>query len=100
MTVKLSDVKAAQPDWFSLKNKRLFGDVSYRVLKGKVSGKPFLVRATYAWTDMFGQPKRLHYRVNPLRDDLTVGPLVDGSQHPPTGQFRDIDAVKDWLAGQ
>lgn len=86
----LTQVKAAQPEWFSRKNKRFFGDVSYRVLHGKRSGTPYLVRSTYAWTDMFGQPKRLHYRLNPIKPDLDIGMLIDQ-------QFRDLDAVKAWL---
>ncbi len=88
--VTLIDVRKAQPEWFTLENKRFFNDVSYQVLTGKVSGKPFLVRSTYAWTDMFGAPRRLHYRINPLDDNLKIRPLV------PT-EFRDLDAVKEWL---
>lgn len=91
MTTTLTDIRQAQPGWFSRSNKRLFGDVSYKVLHGKVSKKPFLVRATYAWTDMFGSPKRLHYRVNTINDDRHIGNLVDKT-------FSDMDDVKDWLA--
>ncbi len=47
--ITLSDVKEAQPHWFTPENKRFFNDVSYKVLHGKASHKPFLVRATYAW---------------------------------------------------
>jgi hypothetical protein len=86
----LSDVRAAQPEWFSRKNKRFFGDVSYKLLHGKESHKPYLVRATYQWSDMFGQPKTLRYRVNEIREDLTIGSLLDQN-------FRDLDDVKDWL---
>ena len=89
--VTLSDVKEAQPHWFTPENKRFFNDVSYKVLTGKASHKPFLVRATYAWTDMFGSPKRLHYRVNPLDPDtLKIQALIDQT-------FRDLEEVKDWL---
>jgi len=86
----LSQVKAAQPEWFSRKNKRFFGDINYRVLHGKTSGEPFLVRLTNAWTDMFRQPKKRHYRVNGLRDDLTIAPLINDI-------FADLWAVKRWL---
>lgn len=86
----LAQVKDAQPNWFSRKNKRFFNDVSYRVLHGKVSHKPYLVRSTYAWTDMFGQQPQLHYRVNTIKGDLSIGPLVDKS-------FRDLEEVKEWL---
>ena len=88
--VTLSDVKEAQPHWFTPENKRFFNDVSYKVLTGKTSHKPFLVRATYAWTDMFGSPKRLHYRVNPLDDTLKIQALIDQT-------FSDLEEVKDWL---
>ena len=86
----LSDVRAAQPEWFSRKNKRFFGDVSYKVLHSKKTGEPYLVRGTYAWTDMFGSPRRLHYRINPLDDKLDIRPLVDVI-------FADLWEVKRWL---
>jgi hypothetical protein len=86
----MAQVRAANPTWFTPENKRFFNDVSYQVLHGHVSKKPYLVRATYAWTDMFGSPKRLHYRVNPITQTLDIGPLEDE-------EFRDLDAVKDWL---
>lgn len=89
----ISEVRAAQPGWFTRSNKRFFGDVSYKVLHGKVSGKPFLIRLTAQWSDMFGQPKTYRYRVNPLKEDLTIAPLLDV-------EFRDLDDVKDWLKGQ
>lgn len=87
--VTLQQVKAVQPNWFSPENKRFFGDVSYRVLQGG-DGKPYLVRATYQWFDMFRQPKTLWYRVNTINPDLTIGSLVNK-------QFKDINEVKDWL---
>lgn len=90
MTHTLSDVRAAQPGWFSRKNKRFFGDISYRVLHGKVSRKPYLVRSSYTWSDMFGQPRRVSWHINRLNDDLTIGKLVQQS-------FRDLDEVKEWL---
>ncbi len=91
MPITLADVKRAQPKWFTPENKRFFNDVSYRVLHGKASHKPFLVRGTFAWTDMFGKPKRLHYRINPLDPDtIDIRPLVDQ-------EFKDLEEVKDWL---
>ena len=86
----MSDVRAANPNWFSRDNKRFFNDVSYKVLHGKRSRKPYLVRATYQWSDMFGGQKTLRYRLNPIKDDLSIGMLLDK-------QFRDLDDVKDWL---
>jgi len=88
----MTDVRAAQPEWFSRGNKRFFGDVSYKLLHS-ATRKPFLVRGTFAWTDMFNQPKRLHYRVNPLSETLEIQPLIDTI-------FSDMEAVKDWLKTQ
>jgi len=95
--VTLSDVKAAQPEWFSRKNKKFFGDISYRVMKGKKSHQPFLVRQTCGWTDMFDRPKRCHLVVNDIKEDLKIGSLVKTGSMP-FRQFDDLDDVKDWLA--
>lgn len=90
----LSEVRAAQPDWFSRSNKKLFGDKSYSVLHGKISGKPFLVRATEAWTHMFGCKPVLHYRVNPIDPEtLKIQPLI-------VKEFKDRTDVKMWLKTQ
>ncbi len=86
----LSDVKLSQPDWFSRRNKKFFNDINYRVLHGKVSGKPFLVRSTYAWSDAFGQPQRMSWIINPLSDDLKIQSMID--KH-----FGTLDNVKDHL---
>jgi len=83
-------VKAKHPNWFSRENKRFFGDVSYKVLHGKASKAPYLVRSTYAWSDMFGQPAKLHWRVNPLLSDLDIGQLIDQS-------FDTLEDVREWL---
>ena len=86
----LREVRDVQPGWFSRENKRFFNDVSYRVLHGKVSGKPFLVRSTYGWSDMFGQKPRLHWRINQLEIDLSIGDMFDE-------EFRTIEDVKFFL---
>lgn len=84
-------IREANPDWFSRGNKRFFGDVEYRGYYGKATGKAYLVRSTYAWSDMFGEPRRLHYKINNLNQDtLDIGPLIDE-------EFRDIFEVKAWL---
>jgi len=89
--MKLSQVKEAQQDWFSRKNKKFFGDVDYRVLHGKATGNAFLVRSTYRWSDMFGQDKKLVWKINELdQDTCKIRSLIDKD-------FRDIDSVKDWL---
>ena len=83
-------IREANEGWFSRKNKRFFGDVSYRALRGKTTGNLFLVRSTYAWSDMFGSPKRLSWRINTIGDDYSIGPLLDET-------FRDIHAAKAYL---
>lgn len=88
----LAQVKDVQRDWFSSGNKRLFGDVSYRVLHGKKSKNPFLVRKTAGWTDMFGQPKLYFFKVNPINPEtLKIGSMCKED-------FADIEAVKEYLA--
>ena len=86
---KLQQVKQANPGWFSRKNKRIFGDQSYRVLLNK-DKQPFLVRSTYAWSDMFGREPWLHFRINPLGADLKILPLLEKS-------FPSLLAVKYFL---
>lgn len=89
----LRRIRAAQPGWFTASNKRFFNDVSYRGYYGKANGKAYLVRSTYAWTDMLGQPRRLHWRINELdQDTLQIKGLIDT-------EFKDIYAVKAWLRG-
>ena len=89
--ITLQDVKEAQPKWFSAKNKRFFGDVDYFVFHGKISKKPFFVQSTYMWSDMFGgEYKTLCYRVHTLKDDLTMGELIDNI-------FKTKDELKEWL---
>ena len=93
MTTKLSDVKAAQVHWFDKGNKAFFNDIDYRVLHGKVSGNPYLVRSTYAWSGMLGAPRRITWRINPLNANLFILPLIDNG-------FKTLDDVKGWLKFQ
>ena len=87
----LRQIKAANPGWFTGSNKRFFNDVSYRGYYGKATGKAYLVRSTYAWTDMLGSPRRLHWRINELdQDTLEIGNLIDG-------ELKDVYEVKAWL---
>lgn len=88
--VKYAMIQHGNGDWFSRKNKRFFGDVSYKVLHGRATKKPYLVRSTFAWPDMFGGNKTLHYRINEIRDDNTIGSLLDQ-------RFVDIESVKEWM---
>ena len=77
MKAILKKVIAAQPKWFSPQNRRFFGDVRYSVKYGKATGNRYLVRSTYMWSDMLGQPRKLCYRVNTIGDDYKLGDLVD-----------------------
>jgi len=89
----LRDIKAANDGWFSRGNKRFFNDISYKAYYGKKTGKAYLVRSTYAWTDMFGKPTRLHYRINNInQESLEIQSLLDQ-------EFNDIFEVKAWLRG-
>lgn len=87
----LRQIREANPQWFTRSNKQFFNDVFYRGYYGKHTGKAYLIRSTYAWTDMFDQPKRLHYRINNINQDtLKIEELIDQ-------EFTDIFAVKAWL---
>lgn len=88
--LSLAAVIQAQPKWFAAENKRFFNDQTYDVARS-ASGKPFLVRSTYGWTDMLGGPKRLHFRLNPLDPEtLEIQNLVDQI-------FADRDEVDQYL---
>ena len=86
----LSELKQANVQWFARGNKKFFGDVSYKVLHSKKTGEPYLIRSTYAWSDMLGSKRTLHYRINSIKEDRTIGHLIDNI-------FSDIYAVKAWL---
>lgn len=91
MRVTIAAVRAVQPEWFSRKNKKFFGDVWYRVYHGKVTGFPYMVRASYIWSDMFNRPKELRYRINPInKDTLKIEMLIDDV-------FFNLEDVKDWI---
>jgi len=88
--VTLAQVRAVQPNWFSRKNKRFFGDIQYWVLQ-RQSGKPYLLRSTFMWSDMFGQPRKVSYRVTEIdAATLHVGNLIDDI-------FRTREDAKDWI---
>lgn len=88
--VTLAEVKDKQVDWFSPQNKRFFGDVAYTLLHD-ADKKPFLVRQTSAWSDMFGQAKSYTFRVNRIDSGtLKIGSLLDQ-------EFDTLEEVKDFL---
>jgi hypothetical protein len=86
----MREIKAAQPQWFSRGNKRFFHDVQYAAYYGKATGNRYMVRSTYAWTDMFGNAPRLHYRINRIGENHEIQPLVDG-------EFKTWESVQQWL---
>lgn len=87
--MNLSELSKNNPRWFSPENKRFFNDVGYWV-KRSSTGQFFLVRSTYGWTDMFDRPKKLHYRINSIKGDLTIGSLIDQV-------FDSMVDVEEWL---
>ena len=88
--ITLSDVKEAQPKWFSGENKRFFGDLWYKVRQGKATKKNYLVRETDMWSDMLGGKKTYCYRINTIEEDLKIGHLIDTV-------FKTEEEVNDWL---
>ena len=90
MKTTLREVKQHNPEWFTDENKRFFHDVDYCVMYGEMFDIPYLVRSTYAWSDMFGQKAKLHFRINEIGEHLEVGNLTDDI-------FNDMSDVEDWL---
>ena len=87
----LNQIKNANEGWFSVKNKRFFNDIAYYGRYGKVTHKPYLIRSTKGWTDMFGLEPRIHYRINLINEDtLKIEDLIDE-------EFQTIEDVKEWL---
>jgi hypothetical protein len=86
----LRELKEHNKTWFNPQNKRLFGDKSYKVLHGQRTGNPYLIRSTTAWTDMFDGVKKLHYRINPIRNDFQILLLIDSI-------FYSLDEIQAWV---
>ena len=87
--VTMREVRQANRTWFGDGNEKFFNDINYQIVHS-VSGKPYLARSTYAWTDMFGGKRKFHWRLNPIDDVLKIRPLIDDV-------FSDLDAVERWL---
>ena len=91
MTTLLNKIEGVQPAWFSAENRRIFGDVRYYAYRSKKTNKPYLVRATYAWSDMFGEAKRLTFRVNCVNPDtLELESMTDDI-------FWSLTEAKNWV---
>jgi hypothetical protein len=87
----LRKIRQANVEWFSPSNKRFFKDRSYYGYYGGKTGKSYLVRSTYAWTDMFGEKPRLHYRIDTLNQETEeIGELIDI-------EFKTLDDAREWL---
>lgn len=93
--VRMADVRAANPTWFSRSYRRFFGDCSYKLLTAK-NGQKYLVRLSAAWSDMFDGVKKYRYYLNPIKPDLSIDCLVESEGGLPKA-FRDLDEVKEWL---
>ena len=90
-TITMLDVRLSNGNWFSLENKRFFGDINYRLLTGKQSKNKYLVRFTTAWSDMFNQDKKYFYKINEIdQETLKIGSMFDPD-------FKNIDSVKAYL---
>ena len=88
--ISLNQVKHANKRWFAPDAVKFLGDVEYWILHSH-SKKAYLIRSTYAWSDMFSQAKRLHYRINAIdQSTLKVLSLVDNI-------FDNIQDAKQWL---
>ena len=75
--VTIQQVRQANRTWFGDGNQEFFGDESYQILHSELTGKPYLVRSTSGWSDMFGGKRTLCWRLNPLDEILKIRPLVD-----------------------
>ncbi len=77
--MKLSEIIFAQPEWFSKKNRKFINDIRYRLLFGKKTKSPYLVRETIAF-----------WAVNPIDENKKIKSMV-------AQEFKTIDDVKEWL---
>lgn len=84
-------LRESNQQWFAKGNKQFFGDRQYWGYYGGASGNPYLLRSTYAWTDMFDQPRRLHYRINKVEPNTyEILDLIDD-------EFNTIELAKMWV---
>ena len=91
--ITLEDVRRANPNWFE--KPRFHGDLRYSLHPGG-SGMPYLVRSTYAWTDMLGAKKRLFYVANPIDHvTLKIQPILHDTDFR---DFREWDTLRKAIA--
>ena len=106
MTLRIAELRQANPRWFSKENKQFFGDIDYSILHSK-GGSPYLLRSTFMWSDMkinrliakSLQKTELHelqvplgfvYRLNTINPDMSIGSLIDQI-------FKTRNMAKEWL---
>lgn len=88
--LNMSKLKELNSQWFAKGNKKLFGDVSYKLVYGKRTGERYFLRSTNMWSDMFGRQKKLVYRINFIKDNGKIGSLVDII-------FSSLSSANEWL---
>lgn len=88
--VLLRTIKYHNKEWFSKDNKKFFGDINYYGMYSEKTGERYLVRSTYAWTDMFGGERKLHYRINKIEENFKIGDLINDT-------FESMNQVLEWL---
>lgn len=93
--ITLQEIINKQPEWFNKGNRKFFGDRSYW-LRYSNKGNRYLVRSTYAWTDMFGSKKTLYYCINNINNDLTISGFVEDSNFLHI-RFENMEDVNKWL---
>ena len=87
--MKLSELRAHNERWFSRKNRKFFGDIDYRIIHGK-DKKPYLVRYTSGFSDMFGRTKQYFYVINPVEDKYKIASMLDE-------KFISLEDVKEFI---
>jgi hypothetical protein len=86
MKATLQEVRAASPLYFAKGNKKRFGDLSYRILHGKKSKAPYLIRNTTMWW----RDRDPVWKINPINENLHPLPTLPHN-------FQTLGEVKEWL---
>jgi hypothetical protein len=90
--VTMTELRAANPNWFSRENQRFFEDRQYKAVNYR--GKVYLAQETTQWSgSMGGGPKRYRWVLHPVEAGLKVGPAVEKD-------FDDLNEIRDWVKAQ
>lgn len=73
MTLSITDIRQANPMYFSKENTKFSGDISCRVLHDK-QRKPYLVRLTHQGEHWFDSEHITHWIINPIGISLGILP--------------------------